>query len=248
MRPLTFHGADNVYIYVSPDIEYLHGHHLVYAIVALLFTIVIVIGLLLMLAWEPFLNSKINFTKIKSLLDQFQGCYKDEYHYFAAYYMICRLVIITIIIANSSDDFIVRYLLITACVIMDLIHQIFKPYSNSLLNIFDGIILHFLVLVSVLPLVEFFDSFKTDLVVGIIFVIIILPSVIFTAMLLVINKRKVKKLLSKCSILKTFLRGYNPIPLNKFPPNENEEESSDEEEFYSVIDDSRRINATICDM
>jgi len=64
----------------------------------------------------------------------------------------------------------------------------------------------------------------------------------------VINKGKVKKLLAKCSNLMTYLKGYNPIPLNEFPPNENEEESSNEEEFYSVIDDSRRINATICDM
>jgi len=248
MRPLTFHGIDKFYTYVSPDIEYFHGRHLVYAIVALLFIIIIVIGLPLMLALEPFLNSKINFTKIKPLLDQFQGCYKDKYRYFAAYYMICRLVIIAIIIANSSDDFIARYLLITACAIMDLIHQIFRPYSNPLLNVFDGVILHFLVLVSVLPLVEFFDSFNTDLVVGISFVIIILPLVIFIAMSLVINKGKIKKLPSKCSHLVTFLRGYNSIPLNEFPPNENEEESSNEEEFYSVIDDSRRINATICDM
>jgi len=67
-------------------------------------------------------------------------------------------------------------------------------------------------------------------------------------MSLVINKGKVKKLMSKCSNLMTFLRDYNQIPLNEFPPNENEQESSNEEEFYSVIDDSRRINVTICDM
>jgi len=66
-------------------------------------------------------------------------------------------------------------------------------------------------------------------------------------MSLVINKGKVKKLLSKCSYL-IFLRCYNPIPLNKFFLNKNEEESSNEEEFYIVIDDSRRMNATICDM
>ena len=143
MRPLIFHDVDKVYTYVSPDVEYFHGRHLVYGIVAVLFTIVIVVGLPLLLALEPFLNSKINFVKIKPLLDQFQGCYKDRYRCFAAYYMICRLIIITIIIANSSNDYTFQYLLITACVMMDLTHQIFKPYSNSLLNIFDGVILHF---------------------------------------------------------------------------------------------------------
>ena len=165
MRPIIFHDVDKAYTYVSPDIEYFHGRHLAYAIVAVLFTIIIVIGLPLLLALEPFLNSKINFVKIKPLLDQFQGCYKDKYRCFAAYYMICRLVIIIIIIANSTNDFIFRYLLIIASVIMDLIHQILRPYSNSLLNVLDGIILHLLVLVSVLPLVEFFNSFDSNLVV-----------------------------------------------------------------------------------
>ena len=71
MRQLIFHNVDKVYTYVSPDIEYLHGRHLAYAIVAMLFTIVIVISLPLLLALEPFLNSIINFIKVKPLLDQF---------------------------------------------------------------------------------------------------------------------------------------------------------------------------------
>ena len=65
-------------------------------------------------------------------------------------------------IANSSNDFGFRYLLITVCVIIALIHQLLKPYSNrSLLNDFDGTILHILVLISVLPLVEFFNNFDS---------------------------------------------------------------------------------------
>ena len=49
------------HVYISPDIEYLHDRHLAYAIVAVLFIVVIVIGLPLLLALEPFLNSKMNF-------------------------------------------------------------------------------------------------------------------------------------------------------------------------------------------
>ena len=244
MRPLIFHDVDKVYTYVSPDIEYFHGRHLAYAIVAVLFTIIIVIGLPLLLALEPFLNSKINFVKIKPLLDQFQGCYKDKYRCFAAYYMICRLVIIIIIIANSTNDFIFRYLLIIASVIMDLIHQILRPYLNSLLNVFDGIILHLLVLVSVLPLVEFFNSFDSNLVVGMAISLVILPLLIFITMSLTINKEKIRKLPGyyyiKCSQLQ--LRNYDEIPL------EEAAESSDEDEYVNIIDDSRRVNATICDV
>ena len=244
MRPLIFHDVDEVYTYVSPDIEYFHGRHLAYAIVALLITIVIVIGLPLLLALEPFLNSKINFVKIKPLLDQFQGCYKDRYRYFASYYMICRLVVITIIIANSSNHFIFEYLLIIACVIVALVHQSLRPYSSSLLNVFDGVILHFLVLVSVSPLVESFDSFNSNFIVGITFVLVVLPVLIFVTMSLMINKEKIKKLPGYCytKCLQLHLRNYNEIPLNE------REKSPDEDEHVNVIDDSRRINATICDV
>ena len=244
MRPLIFHDVDKVYTYLSPDVEYFHGRHLVYATVAVLLTVVIVIGLPLLLALEPFLNSKINFVKIKPLLDQFQGCYKGNFRCFAAYYMICRLIIITIIIANSSNDFIFQYALICACVTMDLIHQTFRPYSNSLLNLFDGVILHFLVLVSVLPLIESFNNFNTNLIVGITFALVISPLLIFIAMSIKINNKKIKKLPGYCysKYLKLRLRNYSEVSVSET------EESSNENEFLSIIDDSRRVNATICDM
>ena len=44
MRLLTFHNVDKTYTYLSPEIEYLHGRHLVYAIISVLSTIVIVMG------------------------------------------------------------------------------------------------------------------------------------------------------------------------------------------------------------
>ena len=130
MRPLTFVGIDKVFTYLSPDNEYFRGHHLAYAIVALIFTIIIVIGFPLLLLLEPFLNSKINFIKIKPLLDQFQGCDKDKYRYFAGYYMICRLVIILLIIVKISDDFTTQYLLISSCALMQLIHVLVRPYAT----------------------------------------------------------------------------------------------------------------------
>ena len=245
MRPLIFHDVDKVYTYVSPDIEYLHGRHLAYAIVAMLFTILIVIGLPLVLGLEPFLNSKINFVKVKPLLDQFQGCYKDKFRCFAAYYMICRLVIIVIIIANSSNDFVLQYSLITVCVITALIHLILKPYSNPLLNDFDGTILQLLILCSALtPFVEFIDDSDTTVLMGITFVIVMLPLLIFIIMSLMINKEKIKKFPSYCytKCSQIHLRGYNQIPL------EEVDDSADEEEYVNVIDESRRINATICDV
>ena len=215
MRPLIFHDVNKVYTYLSPDIEYLHGRHLAYAIIAMLFTIIIVIGLPLLLVLEPFLNSKLSFIKIKPLLDQFQGCYKDKYRCFAGYYMICRLVIITIVLVDSSNDFIVRYSLITVCIIMSLIHQILRPYSDNFLNVFDGVVLHLIVLVSVLPVVEFFDGFNSNFLVGLGFTLVALPSISYVAMTVVINKRSIKKLMRYLCLCQ---RQYEALPLN---PNGN---------------------------
>ena len=251
MRPLVFHDVDKVYTYVSPDVEYFHGRHLVYAIVAVLFTIVIVIGLPLLLALEPFLNFKINFIRIKPLLDQFQGCYKDKYRCFAAYYMVCRLIIITVIIANSSNEYIFQYLLASTCVMMDLTHQIFKPYSNSLLNNFDGVILYFLVLVSMLPLAEIHNSFNSNLAAGIIFIYVASPLLIFITISLIINKEQIKSLPECCYLkcLQLHLRYHkcNELPLSETPLIKAEE-SSNEDEYINVIDDNKRKNATVCEM
>ena len=158
MRSLTFHGIDKVYAYVSPDIEYFHGRHLAYGIVALICTVTIVIGLPLLIILEPFLNCKFNFTKIKPLLDQFQGCYKDKYRCFAGYYMICRLLIMTIVIANSSNEFVANYLLIIVCGTIALIHVTVKPYNKEILNKLDAIILHLIIFITALAWLDDFDS------------------------------------------------------------------------------------------
>jgi len=59
-RSLISDNVDKIYTYLSPDIEYCHDHHLPYFIVAVLCTLVIVIGIPLLLLLEPFLNHKIN--------------------------------------------------------------------------------------------------------------------------------------------------------------------------------------------
>ena len=236
IRSLRFHGIDKIYSYLSPDIEYFHGRHLAYGIVALLCTVTIVIGLPLLLTLEPFLNHKINFIKIKPLLDQFQGCYKDRFRCFAGYYMICRLAIITIVIANSSNDFVANYMLIVICGIIALIHLMIKPYNNEILNKLDGIILHLMIFATALPL---FDDFDSPLVITIAFVLIILPLLIFLAMAFYVNKDDFKKLISHFTFK------------DESPNSTNDDVNNNEtpmREFCIVVDDSKRKNAIICDM
>ena len=191
MRSLTFHEIDKVYTYLAPDIEYFHGRHLAYGIVALLCSVAILLGLPLLLTIEPFLNHKINFTRIKPLLDQFQGCYKDKYRCFAGYYMICRLVIFGIVIFNPPDHFVANYMIIVFCGITDFIHLIIKSYNKMILNKFDGTILHLTIFIAMLPLFEEFDS---PSVITTAFVLVILPLLNLAVITLLLHKAYFKKI------------------------------------------------------
>ena len=239
MRSLKFHEINEVYTYLSPHIEYFHGRHLAYGIVALLCISTIVLGLPLLLTLEPFLNYKFNFIKIKPLLDQFQGCYKDKYRCFAGYYMICRLLIITIVMAYSSNAFVVNYLLVIVCGMTQLIHVMVNPYSKEILNKFDGIILHLIIFVAALPLLDDFDS---SIVITTSFVLAILPWLIFTVMTLFLHKDNLRKII-------TYLTTKVESP-NHNIHDVNDDSEMPMKEFHRIIDDSarRKATVTICDM
>ena len=240
MRSLKFSHADKVYTYLSPDIEYLHSRHLAYAIVAMLCTVSIVIGLPLLLTLEPFLNHKINFIKIKPLLDQFQGCYKDKFRYFAGYYMICRLAVIVIIIANSSNDFVANYMLVIVCGIIALVHVMVKPYDNETINKFDGVILQLIIFTAILP---WLDDFTSPLVIVMAFILIIIPLLSFTAMTLFLHKDDFKKIFTKFTAKFKLSNKFN-----KSNNNSIEDSDTPQRKFHFITDDSKRKNATICDV
>ena len=227
--------------YLSPDIEYFHGRYLAYGIVALLCIVTIVIGLPLLLSLEPFINCKFNFTKIKPLLDQFQGCYKDRYRCFAGYYMICRLLIITIVIVNSIIS---NYLLIAVCQIIDLIHVTVKPYNSEILNKLDTLILHLITFVAALPLL---DDINSSSVITIIFALATFPLLNFITITLFLHKDGLKNIIK--NFVAKFMHKllYDSSDVNYEIPMTVAMSSR---EFYHVTDDDARKNVTMtmCDM
>ena len=238
MRPLTFVDVDKVYTYISPDIEYLHGCHIAYIIPAIIFTIVIVTGFPLLLSLEPYLNSKISFIKIKPLLDQFQGCYKDKYRCFAGYYMICRLVIILLVIVKFFDDFTTKYLLISSCALMGLIHILVRPYANAVHNILDGILLQLIVIISVLPMVEIVDNYDETFVVVIAYLLVILPLTSFIAVKFWTNKNNILKSFKNLIDISKHIKG-NEVATN------DTQQPVKMREFEIVVDDESRRNAIV---
>ena len=145
LLPLRFTDVKDRYTYSSPHIQYFHRRHAIYGVVAIICELVVV-SLSLLLLLEPVLSRKINFIRIKPLLDQLQGCYKDKYRCFAAYYLICRQVIFLIVYIFNSNYSNMLFYLQTACVVIALIHMWFQPYHNELLNALDGVVLLVMVL------------------------------------------------------------------------------------------------------
>ena len=169
-------------------------------------------------------------------MDQFQGCYKDKYRCFAGYYMICRLVIITVLIVNSSNDFVANYMLTFVSVVTDLMHVIVKPYKNKFLNRFDGIILHLIILLTVLPL--FSNDFNSPLAITLAYIFIFFPLLTFIAMALFLLRDSFKKLITHFTFKDKPLSVTNTVYNNDVPMRE----------FDTVIDNSVRVNTTVCDM
>ena len=156
-------------------------------------------GLPLLLLFEPVLSKTINFIKIKPLLNQFQGCYKDKYRWFAAYYLICRQVIFLIIYIFNSDYSNMLFYLQTACVVIAMFHIWVQPYQNEFLNAFDGVILLCIVLEVNINTFPFLKSLTTE----VFFVIVLFPLSLrgFIA---------VKKVFNFC-MMKWHHRHYDPI-------------------------------------
>jgi len=159
LKPLIVYdritGERKWHLYWSPSIPFADGWRLLYIIVAVLCIVIISIGLPLLLLLERTFASKfnLNLTRIKPILDQLQGCYKDKYRWFAAYYLICRQVIY---ICDLVSDFLTSstvysntpkhtiFLLFSMIIMM--IHIWFQPYKRKSLNVFDSAILMILLL------------------------------------------------------------------------------------------------------
>ena len=173
LRPLTFNDIDDVRTFLSPEIKYFTNRHLVYAIVALLCE-ALLIGLLVLLLFEPLIRKKITLIRIKPLLDQFQGCFKDKYHWFAAYYLICRQVIILIVYVGNTNYYNMLFYLQTACIIIAMIHIWIQPYKNDLHNALDSIVLLTLVLVINVNTFTFLSSATVEIAIALVFIPLIL--------------------------------------------------------------------------
>ena len=154
--------------------------------------------------------------------------------------MICRLVIIIIIIISSPNDFTAHFLITTTCIIIAFLHQLWRPYTDENLNLFDGAILHLAISVSFLPLIELFDNFDLNLATGTIYISVLSPVMCLITMKLWIHKNNISTMIVYCSALKCkHSRSNDEIPLNDCETQLLKE---------VIVDDNMRRNATVVDV
>ena len=124
---------------------------------------------------------------------------------------------------------------------MLLIHLLVRPYASTLHNIFDGIILQ-LIIISVLPIVEFADTrnYNETFVIVIIYLLIILPLINFIAIKVWINKKNIQSAIAYFRIKCSHKYMYSPLPTD------DPEEINDE--VTVIVDDSMRRKTILVDV
>ena len=113
-------------------------------------------------------------------------------------------------IIRGSDDLTIQYVLISVCVLMALIHLIVRPYADKVYNIFDGIILQLIVIISVLPIIEFTGSYNEILVVVVVYAFVVSPITSFLTIKLWLNKSRIQNFIK--SVIIKYKHKYNTVP------------------------------------
>jgi len=124
---------------------------------------------------------------------------------------------------------------------MELIHVLVRPYVNTIHNIFDGVVLQLIFIISALSIVEFVDYYNKTFVVVTAYILIILPLASFIGIKLWINKNLIQ------NALKYWVKKFSHR-CNRVPNEDVEEPINNEIDEVVVIDDNMRRNAFVMDV
>ena len=131
LRPAKI--GSKTFLYDYGGYEYFQGRHLVYFIISILYIVVIVLPFPLLLLFRPsltnFFRPVFDLNRWNLYLDAFQGCFKDQYRWFAAFYFICRLAILLLNLYLPAGP-VKRVVLEGACILILFIFALLRPYKG----------------------------------------------------------------------------------------------------------------------
>ena len=164
-------------VYHDGDMPFMEKQHLKYAVPAIIFTIIFTIIPPLLLIVYPLcykvfallrlqesscvrvLCMVVPLEKLKPFFDSFQGCFKDEYRFFAGLFFIYRLLAL----ANYAitDSLTLFYTLLEIQLVITLImHAVVQPYKQRWHNQIDILLLGFLVLINALTMYNYQNAYR----------------------------------------------------------------------------------------
>ena len=170
------HHASTV-AYYGGDMPFMKQLHLKYAIPAIIFTITFTIIPPLLLIVYPLcykvfallrlqesscvqvLCMLVPLEKLKPLLDSFQGCFKDNYRFFAGLFFIYRLLALTNYAV--TDSLTLFYTLLEIQLVITLIiHAVVQPYKQRWHNIIDILLLGLLALINAMTMYNYQNAYR----------------------------------------------------------------------------------------
>ena len=175
LNKITIYNGSTAYkqvVFLQGNIEYMTKAHLPYAIPAIFCICSFIAVLPLLLITYPLCNKVIRFlgieenciikftsrlipiTKIKPFLDCFQGAFKDNYRFFAGFYFVYRVSILS---SRFATGVMLIYVMIELqLIVMMALHTITWPYQKKIHNIIDFLVLTNLAIINTLKLLNFF--------------------------------------------------------------------------------------------
>ena len=162
-------------VFLNANLPYFTGRHLIYALPALLFLLIIGVIPPMCLLIYPLLNKvlalcgiedskPVNFiskllpiSSLKPLLDSFQGCFKDNLRFFAGLYFIYRWIPFIIDASTySNSTFFLILGIILVCILA--LHAVIQPYSMRTHNIVDNLLLFDLIVINAVSFGNYYRS------------------------------------------------------------------------------------------
>lgn len=133
-------------LFMDGEMDFFKGRHIAYAIVAIIYLLLVVIPCPLILMFTPYFTKLlmpiVNVNTLKPYYDAFQGCFKDEYRWCSAFYFVCRLYLLLVSIYMPLGPW-KRALLENSCMIILALFVYLKPYKKEYnwLNLLDAVLL-----------------------------------------------------------------------------------------------------------
>ena len=126
--------GSKIVVYANGNIDFFSGKHIAYGLLAILYILIVVVPFPSVLVCRSSLTKHLfpvlNLNRWKPIFDALQNCFKDRFRWCAAFYFLCRFVLLVISTFVPAGA-IKRALLESVCVVILLTFAFLRPYKEA---------------------------------------------------------------------------------------------------------------------